>query len=291
MQRDTYLYKLRRKCQCLATKVCGYSAMTKFYYRILLHEKCNLKNPQNMNEKICWLKLNKFVNDELVIKCADKFLVREYVKETIGEQYLVPLLGNWNKAEEIDFSKLPKKFILKCNHGCAYNILVDDKLVVDTKKIKLQLNNWLKEDFSLFNAEPHYKNIPKKIICEKHLGKNLKDYKFFCFNGKVEFYYISEGLLDDRTAKMCHYLRNGEVAPYQRESYTQYNFELPEKINEMVDLAEKLSKAFAFVRVDFIMDKNDDLYFSELTFTPGGGYNELSPKKYLDELGKKIEIK
>lgn len=289
MDRNNLLYKIRRDMQVAATKCFGYKAMTKFYYRILLKKKCNLENPQDLNDKICWLKVYDYPNNKLVIQCADKFLVREYVKDKIGEEYLVPLVKAYDTAKEIDFSMLPEKFILKCNHGCAYNILVNDKKSIDERATKKQLAKWLKEDFSLFNAEPQYHAIPRKIVCEKHLGNNLVDYKFFCFNGKVNFYYVSEGLLDDRTATMKHYLRDGSVAPFQREGYAEADFPYTNTVKKMIELAEKLAEPFPFVRVDFFL-VDECIYFAELTFTPGGGYNELSPSSYLLELGKKLKL-
>lgn len=170
MHRRSAIWHLRRKCQAIATKILGYGTMTKIYYYIFLKERCNLKYPKNLNEKICWLKVNKYEGDKLVIQCADKFLVREYIRKQIDKKYLVPLLNVWNNVEEINFDELPDKFILKCNHGCGYNILVDNKNKLNISEAKRKLNKWMKEDFSLYNAEPQYCHIPRKIICEKHLG-------------------------------------------------------------------------------------------------------------------------
>ena len=215
--------------------------------------------------------------------------IRIDLSKKIGDEILVHLLGVYNRASEIDFEKLPDKFILKCNHGCAYNILVNDKTKLNIPATKKQLDKWLKEDFSLFNAEPQYHFIPRKIICEKYLGENLIDYKFFCFNGHVEFYYVSEGLLNDRTAKMKHYLRDGSVAPFQREGYAEADFPFDENVKKMIEYAEILASDFTFVRVDFFLVEGK-IYFAELTFTPGGGYNELTPSSYLLELGKKLVL-
>lgn len=290
MKRESSLYKFRRKMQCFATKVAGYSLMTKVYYKVILGEKCNLDEPRTFNEKLCWLKVNDYPQNALVIKCTDKYRVREYVKEKIGEEYLVPLINHWNTPDKIDFSQLPSKFILKCNHGCGYNILVDDVKEVDEKEIKAELKRWMKEDFSLFNAEPHYHFIKREVICEEHLGKDLVDYKFFCFNGKPEFFYVSAGLLDNDTAVMKHYNIDGTPAPFQRGAYREKDFDLDERLSQMVELAKKLSQDFKFVRVDLVVAQGK-IWFSELTFTPGGGYNNLEPRKYLVELGDKLSIK
>ncbi len=289
MERTCFIYKIRRSCQSLATRILGYKISTKMYYIILLKKKCNLDKPEDLNEKLCWLKVYDYPKNKLVIQCADKYLVRNYISKKIGNDVLVPLLGVYDKASEIDFDKLPDKFILKCNHGCAYNILVNDKEELDIFATRKQLNKWLKEDFSLFNAEPQYHYIPRKIVCEKHLGEKLIDYKFFCFNGKVEFYYVSEGLLDDRTATMKHYMRDGSIAPFQREGYAEADFPYDDTVKKMVEYAEILASDFTFVRVDFFLVEGK-IYFAELTFTPGGGYNELTPSSYLLELGKKLVL-
>lgn len=289
MNRESYVYKVRRKCQAAATKLFGYKAMNQVYYRIIVHRKCNLKNPKTLNEKICWLKLFDFPENSLVVQCSDKYKVRSYVKEKIGELYLVPLLGVWDNAEEIDFKELPQKFILKCNHGCAYNIIINDKAKLDVVHTRKVLNRWLREDFSLFNVEPQYHAIERKIICEKHLGDDLVDYKFFCMNGKIRFYYVSSGLLDDHTACMRHYLANDTEAPFQRTYYKNIEFNLSGKLDELKTLAEKLAADFPFVRVDLFL-AGDEIFFSELTYTPGGGYNVHEPQEEFDKMGEYLNI-
>ncbi len=289
MDRNSIVYRVRRKCQAAATKVCGYKTMNQIYYRLIMHRKCNLKEPHTLNEKICWLKLYNYSQNPLAIQCSDKYRVRKYVKEKIGKEYLVPLIGQWDHADEIDFTKLPDKFILKCNHGCAYNIIVDDKNKLDVQGTKKILDSWMHEDFSLFNSEPQYHAIKRKIICEKHLGKQLVDYKFFCMNGKIRFYYVSSGLLDDRTAAIRHYLANDTEAPFQRIGYKSADFVLDDKLDEMKILAQKLAEEFPFVRVDFLLAENQ-IYFSELTYTPGGGYNVHEPQREFDKMGKYLKL-
>ena len=159
MERDSFLYKARRKCQVLAHKVFSNEAMSKFYYKILLHKNLDLKNPKTFNEKIQWLKLYHYPKDPVVINGADKYAVRDYIAQKGYEQRLVPLLGTWDQAEDIDWDTLPQKFVLKCNHGCAYNIVVSDKDKLDKAATTKQLNKWLKEDFGAFNVEIHYSAI------------------------------------------------------------------------------------------------------------------------------------
>lgn len=127
MERDSILYKARRKCQILAHKVIPDEALSKLYYRIVLHKKLNLENPRTFNEKIQWMKLYYFPKNPLVVNCSDKYAVREYVRQKGYGDKLVPLLGVWDRARDIEWDALPNRFVLKCNHGCAYNILVPDK--------------------------------------------------------------------------------------------------------------------------------------------------------------------
>lgn len=288
-KRDSKLYKIRRFAQKNATRIMGYEFMAKIYYRIIMKKRCNIDNPTSLSEKICWLKIKEY-NNQQIADYADKFGNRDYVADCIGKEYLVPLLGVWNDANDIPFEELPDQYILKCTHGCGYNIIVDDKEIFDEKLAKKKLNKWLKEDFSLYNAEPQYAYIKRRIICEKHIGKDLMDFKFFCFNGKVVYYYISKDLLDNDNAQLIHCLRNGSVAPFQRTSYEILkNYSTSVDIETLIKNAEILARPFPFVRVDFMVSENH-AYFSELTFTPGGGYNRYNPEKYDDILGEILRI-
>lgn len=145
----------------------------------------NLDEPKTLSEKMMWLRI--YDNTPLKTKCADKYLVREYVKEKIGEKYLIPLYGVYDKFEEINFNNLPNSFVIKCNHGCGYNIIVKDKSNFDIKSAQEKIEQWMKEDYGLKFGEIHYSAIKRKIIIEKYienLDGDIEDYKYFCFNGK-----------------------------------------------------------------------------------------------------------
>ena len=201
MERDSFLYNIRRKGQIIAHKIFPDEVLSKIYFKVVLGKKLNLKNPKTFNDKMQWLKLYYYPFNSTVVKCADKYAVRKYMEEKGYAKLLVPLIGYWDNADKIDWDKLPEKFVMKCNHGCAYNILCNDKRNFDTKKATYQLNKWMKEDFGAFNIENHYSKIqPHMITCEKFLGDNITDYKFFCFNGKPEFMYVSNDLVHDRQA-------------------------------------------------------------------------------------------
>ena len=128
MERDSVIYKLRRTTQVIAHKFVSNETMSKFYYRIVLKKKLNLDNPKTFNEKLQWMKLYYYPNNPLVVKCADKFAVREYIESRGYKDLLVPLLGSWERADDIEWEILPDKYVLKCNHGCAYNIVCTSRL-------------------------------------------------------------------------------------------------------------------------------------------------------------------
>lgn len=291
MERDSILYKVRRKGQVVAQKFVPAETMSRLYSRIVLKKDVNLKEPKTFNEKIQWCKIHYYPNNELVIKGADKYAVRDYVKEKGLENILVPLLGNWENPNDIEWNKLPAKFVLKCNHGCAYNLLCPDKEKLDKVATIKQLKEWLKEDFGAFNIELHYSKIkPRMVTCEEYLGDCITDYKFFCFNGKPEYIYVSNDLIHDRQAQIGFFYLDGTKMPLRRDDYTDIeSVELPSFFDEMKKAAEILCADFPFVRVDFFL-ANDTYYFAELTFTPGGGMMPFNPNKYDLEWGEKLNL-
>ncbi len=291
MERSSLIYKCRRKMQVIAHKIFSDEFMSRVYYRIVMKKKLNLKNPQTFNEKLQWLKLYYAPNNPLEVQCADKYAVRSYIKEKGLEDKLVLLLGVWDKGEDINFDSLPKQFVLKCNHGCAYNIVCSDKDKLDRKATIKQLNKWLKEDFGAFNIESHYSKIkPHKITCEQFLGDMITDYKFFCFNGEPKYIYVSNDLIHDRQAQIGFFYLDGKKMPLKRDDYTDIpSIELPSFFGEMSEVARKLCADFPFVRVDFFL-ANDTYYFAELTFTPSACMMPFNPEKYDLEWGTMLNI-
>lgn len=291
MERDSLLYKIRRKGQVLAHKLLPDDVLSKLYFKIVLGKNLNLNNPQTFNEKIQWLKLNFLPKNKIVVQCADKYAVREYIKLKGYENILTPLLGAWDKAEDIDWNNLPNKFVLKCNHGCAYNIICENKESFDKKAASKQLNEWLEEDFGAFNIELHYSKIKHhRIIAEEFLGSSITDYKFFCFNGEPKVLDVTNDLVHDRQAKIGFFYLNGEKMPLKRNDYEEILYvEFPNYYSEMIEVAKNLAKDFPFIRVDFFLtDKK--YYFSELTFTPGAGMIPFNPEKYDLEWGQMLDI-
>lgn len=239
-------------------------------YKARTGRKLNLRNPKTFTEKSNWLKL--YDRNPVYTIMADKYKAREYIAEKVGEEYLVPLLGVWDSPDEIDFDSLPDQFVLKCNHDNGV-IICKDKAQLDIEKVKKELSERLKRDYYKKLREWPYKNIPRKIICEKYMkpckNENEIDYKLLCFNGKVKIIALYKdrflgSLKEDYYTKEWKYIKildkigAGDVYPK------------PEFLDEIIKIAEVLAEGATFLRVDF-NNWQDLLSVGELTFFPHGG--------------------
>lgn len=255
-------------------------------------EVLNLENPQTFNEKIQWLKLYDSTPEKTLL--ADKYLVRDWVKEKIGEEYLIPLLGVWDNFDDIDFDTLPEQFVLKCNHGCAYNIVVKNKSQFDKEDARKKINTWLNEDYAFkYGFELHYTNIPRKIIAEKYIENNnedLYDYKFWCFDGKVEYIqFLSER--NTNGLKMAFYDRYwNKQTFYNNNQYNPKDIEKPKNLEQLIKLSEELSKGITYVRVDFYLLDDGSIKFGEMTFTPTSGSCKWDSKETNIMLGQLLKL-
>lgn len=248
------------------------------WFKRVTRDTLDLDNPKTFNEKIQWMKL--YDSTPLKTQLADKYLVREWVKEKIGEEYLIPLLGVWDTFDEIDFDQLPDSFVLKANHGCGWNIIVKDKSIFDVEEAKRRFDLWMSTNFA-FRAgfELHYMNIKPRIIAEEYLenGNNdLYDYKVFCFGGVA---YSVMFLSERKTGlKMAFYDREWNKLPFvYSHPKNEDVVPKPQKIEQMIELAEKLSKGFAHVRVDFYVLNDGSIKFGEMTFTSASGNCKWDP--------------
>ena len=291
MERDSLRYKIRRKIQAFAGNIAPHELLCSIYSRIVIKKRVNIRQPKTFNEKIQWCKLYFYPKNPLIVQCTDKYTARDYVSGKGLSNILVPLLGAWENSSEIVWSSLPDHFVLKCSHGCAYNILCTDKCHFDHRAASKQLDQWLKEDFGAFNLELHYSQIKKPmIICEPFLGECITDYKFFCFNGHPECLYVSTDLIHDRKAKIGFFHLDGKKMPMKRDDYEDIDrIELPEFYSEMRATAQLLCQDFPFVRVDFFVTANR-YYFSELTFTPGAGMMPFNPDVYDEKWGEMLHL-
>ena len=263
------------------------------YYRLKIGRKLNWQNPKSFNEKIQWLKLYNRIPE--YTKYVDKYKVREYIAKTIGEKYLIPLLGVWDNPDEIDFNRLPNQFVLKCNHNSGGLCVCKDKSSFDIEEAKAKLRKSLKMDYYLKFREWPYKDVPRKIIAEKYMVDNtelssLRDYKFMCFDGKVKCSFVCS---DRNTKKGLHvtfFDTDWNVLPFERHYPARKDgLPKPKNYDEMVILAEKLSNSIPFVRVDFY-EINGKVYFGELTFYPGSGFEEFTPYSADEWLGSFIKL-
>ncbi|CAM3839166.1 ATP-grasp fold amidoligase family protein [Xenorhabdus thuongxuanensis] len=269
-----------------------------FYKR--LRKKINFNFPETFNEKLQWLKLNKYDNNKLVTTCADKYAVREYIQNLGLDHLLNEIYYTWDNENEIAWEKLPQKFVLKCNHGAGYNIICNNKDSLDIQQAKEKIKKWMKENYWINTVELCYKKINKKIICEKFIetesGALPYDYKVFCFNGIPKFVMVCT---ERETKKPKYYFmtKDWEILPYGLD-YQKFKSTLkipkPQGFEKLFDYAKTLSEPFPFVRVDFYLD-NGNVIFGELTFTPAAGYDaELNNPEnpYADlEIGKLLNLK
>lgn len=253
----------------------------------------NLENPKSFNEKLQWLKL--YDRNPLYTKLVDKYKVREYISEKIGEDYLIPLLGVWDDPEEIDFDSLPNKFVLKCNHNSGLGMCIcTDKSKIDIKKVKNELKSGLAQNYYLNGREWPYKNVSRKIICEKYMtdetGKNLRDYKFYCFDGKPKIVGIYQDRNSDKETTGDFFDMNFEWVDLKFGMPNALNKpQKPQKFQEMIKIAEILSEGMPEVRVDLYIS-NNKIYFGELTFFDGGGFDKIEPLEWDYKLGSWIKL-
>lgn len=243
-------------------------------------------NPKTFTEKLKWLIL--FDATPLKSRLADKYAVRSWIAEKIGDEYLIPLLGVWSDFDEINFDALPNQFVLKCNHGSGMNIICRDKEKFNKRQARERLTAWLATDFSVVSLEPHYTRIDRKIIAEKFMAngdaKDLTDYKFSCFNGRVNHCKVMTGRTTDE--RIDYFDMNWQPMNIERREHPRSDN--PEKIPKpknfelMKELAAKLAEGFAFVRVDFY-EIEGKVYFGEMTFTSFAG-NQRYKTEGTDEL-------
>ena len=264
-------------------------------YKACMGKELNLDNPQTFNEKLQWLKL--YDRKPEYTTMVDKYAVKKYVADIIGEEYIIPTLGVWDSPDDIDFDKLPDQFVLKCNHNSGTGMCIcKDKSQLDFDKVKRELRKGLKEDYYLTGREWPYKNVKRKIIAEKYMTDSLDtdeftDYKFFCFNGKADsvmlcldrqsgetkFYFF------DNKWNLCRYNIRGKNAP------KGFTLEKPTNMDKMFEISETLSKELPFARID-LYNSNNHIYFGEITFFPDSGFDANLLKETDEYLGKLLVL-
>lgn len=274
------------------TKPENYGREIEKLYKKVTNQRLDLQCPRTYTEKIQWLKINELV--PLRTQLADKVEVRKWIEEKIGNKYLIPVCGIYDNFDDINFSELPNKFVLKTNHAAGWNIIVDDKTKFDYKKAKKKINKWLKINYAFWSDfEMHYSPIQPKIIIEQFINDSngeLNDFKFLCFNGNVKYCWVD--LNRHSNHKRNVYDLNWNLQPWNQYSYGNYLGEVskPQNFDKMVEIAHILCQGFKHVRVD-LYNVDGKIYFGEMTFTNGSGYEKITPESYNLMLGDMIPIK
>lgn len=268
-------------------------AYLKLVFRTIMGKSLNLVEPQTYNEKLQWLKL--YDRNPLYTQLADKYKVRKYIEKTIGPEYLIPLLGVWDKFEDIDFDALPDQFVLKCTHDSGGICICTDKKKFNIAKAKKKIKRSLMKNFYYAGREWPYKNIEPKIIAEKFMvdesETELKDYKFMCFNGKVKCSFVCTNRYSSSGINITFFDLDWNIMPFKRQYPIDPNkIKVPEKYDEMIKIAECLSKYIPFTRID-LYEVNGEIYFGEITFFPGSGFEKFVPVEGDKIFGDWLDLK
>ena len=288
----------------------------RFLHKAMTGRDLRLNPPVDFNDKLQWLKLH--YRNPMMVTCADKWAVREYVKDRIGEKYLAPCIGVYDNVDKIPFDSLPNKFVLKATHGSGWNIICPDKNKLDWDLAKKKLRKWLKSDFSKVGREWQYHEIKPQIICEEFLMDPvtpvLRDYKLFTFKGETKYIWVDFVEQEYDEAKRLDFQDVGYSKPKMKNGVKRYrNFydadwhfmagrgslhpcketdsiQRPECLMEMFEIARKLASGFPQCCVDLYVIGGNKIVFGELTFTRGNGCNAFYPQSFNDELGSYIEL-
>lgn len=262
-------------------------------FKCHMKRELNLDNPQTFNEKLQWLKL--YDRKPEYTTMVDKYAVKKYVADIIGEEYIIPTLGVWNHFDEIDFDKLPNQFVLKCTHDSGGIVICKDKNKLDLKSAKKKIEKCLKRNYYWSSREWPYKDVKPRIIAEPYMEDSkayeLIDYKFMCFNGEVKCSFTCSERFSEDGLKVTFFDKDWNVMPFERHYPASKNPpKKPINYDKMIQFSEQLSKGILFVRVDFY-EINGQLFFGELTFYPGGGFEEFTPEEWDYKLGDFLKLK
>ena len=266
-------------------------AYIQMYYFAHFKKFCNLKNPKTYNEKLNWLKLHD--KNPIYTRIVDKFEAKEYVKDIIGDQYIIPTLGVWDNFDDIDFDELPQQFVLKCTHDSEGLVIVKDKDKLDKEMAKNKIESALKQNFFYIGREWPYKNVKPRIIAEKymedHIDGELRDYKFFCFDGEPKAMFVSSDRASDNVKFDYFDLNFNHLDIKQKYPHAEQPLRKPVTFEKMIELSKVLSKGFPHVRVDFY-EVDGQLYFGELTFYHFSGFMPFEPNKWDKIFGDWIKL-
>lgn len=269
------------------------TAYLKLIYWLIFGRKLDLKNPQTFNEKLQWLKLNNRKTEYTTM--VDKYEVKKYISEKIGEEYVIPTLGVWDNFDDIDFDLLPNQFVLKCTHDSGGLVICKDKSKFDIAMAREKINQALTRRFYYFGREWPYKEVKPRIIAEKYMVdksvSELRDYKVFCFNGEPKVTLVCSERFSDGGLREDFFDEQWSHVPIRRPGHPNSNTVIPKPVNfeQMKSLANRLSQNILFLRVDFY-EIDNKLYFGELTFYPASGFEEFEPDEWDYKFGEWIHL-
>lgn len=265
----------------------------KYVFHGIMGYKLNLNDPKTFNEKLQWLKLYNRKPEYTMM--VDKYKVREYIKEQLGEEYLIPLLGVWDDPDKIDFDALPDQFVLKCNHNSGLGMCIcKDKSKLDIPKVKAELRKGLAQDYYLTGREWPYKDVPRKIIAEKYMtdeSGELVDYKVHNFGGTPQFILVCSQRFSEEGLHEDFYNTSWERLDLKRPARpcTEEGKSEPSELRKMLAFSSELSKNIPFARTDFYQ-VNGKLYFGEITLFPASGFEKFEPELWDRKLGDWVKL-
>lgn len=252
--------------------------------------KLDLKNPKRFNDKLQWIKVND--HNPLYTKLVDKYEVKDYVSKIIGKEYVVPLLGIYSSEEEIDFSKLPSQFVLKCTHGSKCNVICKDKSNLSVVKTRKDIKKWLHMNWYDYGREWPYKNVTPRVLAEEYVedeSGELKDYKVLCFEGKPYLIQIHMGRFGKIHTQDYYDIYWNKLDIIQGSVMSDKTLPKPDFLDEMISLSGKLAKGLHEVRVDWY-HANGKLIFGEMTFFDASGFDDFEPDEWNEKLGSMINV-
>lgn len=268
------------------------SLYLKILYRGFVGERLNLKNPRKYNEKLQWLKIHDRKPEYSMM--VDKYTVRQYITEKLGEEYLIPCLGVWEDVEEIDFDKLPQQFVLKCTHDSGSVIICKNKDSLDIDQVKRHLKRACKRNYYDTYREWPYKNVKPRIIAEAYMvdlqEDDLKDYKVLCFDGKAKLIEVHQNRFNNGEHTQDFYDVEWNNLHLAQKCLKNAKADLakPERLEDVLKLSEAIAANLKHVRIDWYLIK-DAIYFGEITFFDGAGFEPYPEKEEL-MLGKLIHL-
>lgn len=262
-------------------------------YYAALGKRMNWKNPQTFNEKLQWLKL--YDRKPIYTTMVDKYEVKKYVADIIGEEHIIPTLAVYDRPEDIDFDALPNRFVLKCTHDSGSLVICRDKSKLDREAAVRKLAGRMNSNYYYWKREWPYKNVKPRIIAEKYMedGKTqeLRDYKFFCFDGTPKVILLCRDRYKESGLTEDFYDVNWNHLAIKRPEHpnARVKTDCPKELKIMVDLSKKLAKDVPFVRTDFYTI-NNEVYFGELTFFPASGTTPFIPEEWDYILGEWLNL-